>query len=148
MPTVRAEEIDTVEGLMKQGAEISVLEQMTRGWAKGTKKFKKEILQEHCDPETREVGEAEASEMRELRWEESLSRALESLGRSEDTLRNSPKGALWKVALARHLRERYLAPYRWIASNLHMGRPSSVQSLVSRHRAGPSDKEWEKLPES
>jgi len=83
--------------------------------------------------------------MREPRWEEGLSRALESLGRSEENLRISPKGASWKVALARHLRERYLAPHRWIASNLHMGKPSSVQSLVSRHRAGHVDKEWEKL---
>jgi len=46
----------------------------------------------------------------------------------------SRKGADWKVALARHLRERHLTPYRWNATNLKMGAPSYVQSLVCLNR--------------
>ena len=57
-------------------------------------------------------------------------------------LLSSWKGEGWKVDLARYLREVHLAPYRWIAKNLHMGAPSYVQSLVSRHRRKTASKEW------
>jgi REP element-mobilizing transposase RayT len=45
------------------------------------------------------------------------------------------------------LRERYLAPNRWIAERLHMGAVSTVQSLISRHRenGGGSDSNWRKV---
>ena len=84
--------------------------------------------------ECRKVVEAEASEIREPRWERGLAGALKLLARSESDLLDSRKGAEWKVATARFLRERYLAPHRWIADRLNMGGAGSVQTLVSRHR--------------
>ncbi len=61
------------------------------------------------------VTEAEAAEMREPRWERATVELLKLLGRSEGDLSNAAKGADWKVALARLLRERYLTPNRRIA---------------------------------
>lgn len=121
-------------------------ESMCRGWIKGTKDFRKAVLDDLKDETTRLVTEAEAAEMREPRWERATSKLMESIGRNEADLIHSPKGIDWKVAMARFLRERYLAPNQWIAGRLHMGRVSTVQSLVSRHRAKKTDDPyWRKL---
>ena len=120
-------------------------ENMTRGWAKGTKDFRKAVLEDLKDEQIGRVVEAEASEMREPRWERGLTEALGVLSRDSEALASSRKGEGWKVDLARYLREVYLTPYRWIAENLSMGSPSYVQSLVSRHRCDKASKEWIKL---
>jgi hypothetical protein len=92
------------------------------------------VLEDLSDTQIQRVVELDASEMREPRWERAVVGALECLGRSDLDLSSEAKSAEWKVALARHLRERYLTPNRWIAERLKMGATSSVQSLVSRHR--------------
>lgn len=122
-------------------------DQMCRGWAKGTKDFKKAILGDTKVGIDQKVVESEAWEIREPRWERGLSKILKALGRSEEDLVTSRKGAEWKVATARLLRERYLAPHRWLAERLRMGGAGSVQSLVSRHRrtTKDSDDDWKKL---
>lgn len=122
-------------------------EKMCRGWVKGTKDFHKTVLDELKDETARRVTESEAAEMREPRWERAVADMLRRLGRGEGELADSPKGALWKVAMARLLREHYLAPNAWIAQRLHMGRVSTVQSAVSRHRTTirKTDPDWKKL---
>jgi hypothetical protein len=70
---------------------------------------------------------------------------LKALGRKEAELQTSKKSAAWKVALARHLRERLLVPNSWLAAQLRMGTPQSVSSRVSRHRKEPErsvDSDW------
>lgn len=122
-------------------------ENMCRGWAKGTKAFRKALLKDEGDGTERKIVEAEASEMWEPRWERALSDALACLGRSEAELSAGKKGEPWKVAVARHLRERCLAPHRWIARrNMRMGRVATAQSAVSRFRTrgGPAKEHWEK----
>ena len=109
-------------------------ENMVRGWVKGSRDFKQAVLKDLSDAQIQKVVEFDAAEMREPRWERAVIRALESLGRTDSELRTEAKGAEWKVAVARHLRERCLTPNRWIAERLNMGATSSVQSLVSRHR--------------
>ena len=121
-------------------------ETMSQGWAKGGKDFKKAVLEDLRDEQVQQVVESEASEMREVRWEEGLVRALHCLGKSERDLGLGRKSEPWKVSVARYLRERYLAPHRWIAERLQMGAASSVQSVVSRYRRSDIDKEnWGKL---
>ena len=139
--------VEGMKWLSKDEAEQKRLdfENMCRGWAKGTREFKEALLKDEGDGTERVIVEAEASEMREPRWERALSDALACLGRSEDELSAGKKGEAWKVAVARHLRERCLAPHRWIAENMGMGSPSYVQSLVSRHRRGASERNWEML---
>jgi REP element-mobilizing transposase RayT len=111
-------------------------ERMCRGWVKGTKDFRRAVLADMNSGSGPRVTEAEAAEMREPRWEGAVLDLLKRLDRSEEDLASSPKGAPWKVAMARLLRERYLAPNAWIAKRLHMGQVSSVQSIVSKHRRG------------
>jgi len=120
-------------------------EKMTRGWVKGTTDFKKSILDDLKDEQMQKVVESEASEMREPRWERALGEALSVLGRGDSELSSCRKGEDWKVDIARHLRERYLTPYRWIVEHLNMGAPSYAQSLVSRRRKQKSSKEWKTL---
>jgi REP element-mobilizing transposase RayT len=122
-------------------------DEMCSGWAKGSKAFKKAVLADQKDTALRKVVEAEASETREPRWEAGLSKALGLLDRGESDLSDSRKGAEWKVATARWLRERYLAPHRWIAARLNMGGAGSVQTLVSRHRRESENQSssWEVL---
>jgi putative transposase len=120
-------------------------EQMTRGWAKGSKGFRKAVLEDLGDGTRRVVVEAEAAEVRELDWERALARGLALLSQEERALCLSAKGVPWKVALARYLRERHLVPYRWIAENLKMGAVSYVQSLVSHHRKQQGCPYWSKL---
>ncbi|NBB80650.1 MAG: transposase [Verrucomicrobia bacterium] len=122
-------------------------ERMCRGWVKGTRDFRKAVLADLKSDAGRRVTEAEAAEMREPRWERAVSNLLERLDRSEEELAQSPKGAPWKVAMARLLRERYLTPNSWIAERLHMGKVSTVQSAVSRHRSGSGvdPKSWEEV---
>ena len=51
-------------------------ENMTQGWAKGTKEFRKAVLDDLMDEQVFRVVEGEASEMREPRWERGLREAL------------------------------------------------------------------------
>ena len=120
-------------------------ERMSRGWVKGTKDFKRAVLDDLNDEQIQRVVEAEASEMREPRWEGTLREALCVINHEAKDLLSGPKGQGWKVDLARYLREAHLAPYRWIAENLHMGAPSYVQSLVSRHRKKIASDKWNSL---
>ncbi len=127
---------DYLEWLSEEEPERKRLgfETMSHGWAKGTKAFKKAVSEDLKDEELRKIVEAEASELREPRWERSLAHGLEQLGRGEPELRESRKGERWKVALARWLRETHLVPNGWIAERLCMGTGDGVSSLISRHR--------------
>ena len=148
-PKGRALYRDYLEWLSADDPERKRLgfEKMSRGWAKGCNAFKKAVLRDLEAGDQRSIVEAEASEMREPRWENGLKQALRLLGKGESDLLSGRKGADWKVALARHLRERYLAPHKWIAQRLSMGQVSSVNSLVSRHRKlkSDSDPDWGEL---
>ena len=120
-------------------------DRMTHGWLKGTNEFKSSVLEKLKEEKSERVVESEASEMREPVWSKTLGKALVILGRNESELSECRKGEGWKVDVARYLREQHLTPYRWIAKNLHMGAPSYVQSLVSRHRREKASNEWKKL---
>ncbi len=146
-PAGRRRYRDYLEWLSADEGERKKLgfEKMSRGWAKGSRAFKKGLLESLDDEDDRRIVEAEASELREPLWEQALGEELKVLGFARKDLKAGLKGEGWKVALARHLREAHQAPHRWIASNLQMGSPSYVQSLVSRHRTGKGCTYWRKL---
>jgi len=138
-----------LEWLQEDDAERKRLgfDRMSRGWAIGGGDFKKEVMEALEDERTVRIVEAEAAELREPRWERATRRMLRALDKTEANLCSDRKGASWKVATARMLRERYLAPHRWIADRLKMGTPSTVQSVVCRHRKAATidDDWWERL---
>jgi hypothetical protein len=75
-----------------------------------------------------------------------LSELLQSLDKGQEDLQSDRKGSNWKVALAIYLRQQHLVPHQWLADNLKMGKPSSVQSWVSHKRKDKEVMKWiEKL---
>ena len=122
-------------------------EEMCKGWAKGSKAFKQAVLDDCDDIPLKQLVESDAKEMREPFWEHRLSQSLKCLGKTPPDLKADRKGAAWKVALARHLRESHLIPNVWLAESLHMGTPNSLSSQISRHRKAnmQNDSPWELL---
>ena len=70
-------------------------ERMSRGWVKGTKDFKRAVLDDLKDEQIQRVVEAEASEMREPRWERTLREALCVINHEAKDLLSGPKGQGW-----------------------------------------------------
>ena len=116
---------------------------MCGGWAKGDAAFKKRVLSlGEGDQKEKKLVESETAEIGSYRWEECVYKLLDMLGKDMEDLRTDRKGADWKVALAIHLRKQHLVPHRWLAHNLSMGKPSSVQSWVSNKREDKGVKVW------
>ena len=70
------------------------------------------IVETILESNERSVVESEASGMREVEWDHALEAGLAVLRMNATELAHSKKGAAWKVALTRHLRERHPAPKR------------------------------------
>ena len=71
-------------------------------------------------------------ELNETRWEGIVGEELKSRKLGEADIRSSPKGAVWKVEIARRLRKETTAKNPWIAARLKMGHPNYVSNLVHR----------------
>jgi hypothetical protein len=72
--------------------------------------------------------------------ERALARGMEVLGISEEGLRQLPKGAAEKVALAWSVRQRTNVSLRWVSERLPMGDYSRVSQAVNRMRRRPGRK--------
>jgi putative transposase len=129
--------LEWVSSSEKEQQELG-FEKMTRGWAKGSKEFKKELLAGMSSERLNQSHEKDMREMKEAAWQRTVERCMGVLGKDGSDLEHEPKGALWKVAIACYLRETYLTPNAWIATHLKMGAVSSVQSWISRYRSAPS----------
>lgn len=112
-------------------------ERMCRGWALGTKQFKKDLLQtegllKEGSMQALRLEGKELQEANELQWEELLQRGLDALGKSADDIHTSLKSADWKVWLAYELKKRTSATNVWIADHLNMGVPQAVTIHTGR----------------
>ena len=124
-------------------------DRLSKGWLRGTKEFKESVIANMDDKVFGRVVEKDGAAIREARWEREVQSELERLGKRESDLAEDRKGADWKVELARNLRDHVRASNSWIATRLNMGRPSSVQSLVSRYRqVDPGAREAWPVPKS
>ncbi len=112
-------------------------DRMSRGWAHGTREFKKALLEDQQD--VRAVGsiaEADSREARELAWETALTRCVRSLGKAKTDPTTTRKAEPWKVAIATHLKATTTASNPWLARRLHMGDPDGVSRYCAECRAG------------
>jgi hypothetical protein len=108
---------------------------LSRGWALGSEGFKAALRQDHQLAADSRAWEGEgAREIREAQWESLLGKALQTLDRTEAELKDGPKSAAWKVALATFLKERTQASNPWLAGRLGFGRPGYASRLVSALR--------------
>lgn len=106
---------------------------LSHGWAIGSDGWRKTLAKEHT--RLAAAGDIPATEVRELNeavYQQLLDTLLQSAGKTDADLTAAPKGAPWKIAVARELRARVNAPHAWIARALHMGRPGSVRVYLAR----------------
>ena len=115
--------------------EADGFDSMTRGWAIGSKEWKREmaaqfdlrgLVEPMCGPE-RDALRAEL-------WHRALDAALARLGRAKSDLASDRKGAPWKVALADELRRSANCSCAWLAKELSMGKPASLRARLYQHR--------------
>ncbi len=112
-------------------------DRMSRGWAIGTRAFRKGLVQE--ERQLRSVvkrNQAEAREARELAWEALLEKALAVMKKGPKEVAAEPKAADWKVAVAALLKQRLACANAWLGVHLHMGVEYGVSRYVSEMQAG------------
>ena len=71
-------------------------------------------------------------ELNEVRWEQIVQAELKRLKKKESAIAQDPKGADWKVRIAKRLRKQTTAKNPWIAERLQMGHPNYVSNLVNK----------------
>jgi putative transposase len=112
---------------------------LTRGWAIGSKEFKSALVKDHALAENARAWEsAGAQEMRAMRWQEALAKAMVRL--PAQARKTMHKSAPWKVALATYLKTSTDVSNGWLAAKLAMGSSRYVSKHVSRLRHHPSGK--------
>jgi len=121
-------------------------EKMCRGWALGTKSFKRGLLEsegllKEGSFESLQLEGRELREANELRWENLLERMLSALEKDGNAVVSEKKSVQWKVWIADVLKRRTAATNVWIAGKLNMGAPQSVSMLTSRFRQQKQDRD-------
>ena len=114
---------------------------LSRGWAVGTREFKRTLIAEHNLVAASRAWETSgAQEVRETQWQRALEGSMQALKKSQADIARDRKGAPWKIAVAAHLKRTTQADDRWLNQRLVMGSPAAVAQYVSRLRrsGGPS----------
>lgn len=112
-------------------------ERMSRGWAHGTKAFKKALVEDQRSIKIQgKVIEAETAELRELAWEKAVGRYLSTLRQKEGDIAKSRKAAPWKVAIATRMKQISTVTNVWLAQRMRMGAPDAVSRYCSECRSG------------
>lgn len=111
---------------------------MSRGWAIGSKQFKRELAAEHRNWAARVPAiQAELQEAREAVWTELADSLLKRLRKTRADLAGGGKSADWKIAVAATMKAQTTATNRWLAEHLHMGNMYEVSRKVSAWLAQP-----------
>jgi hypothetical protein len=103
---------------------------MCRGWALGTKSFKKAVLKDNAESIDQWSG-SEFGEARELYWENVLETLLEKLGKSSEDIELDKKSASWKVMIAYYLKTHTAVTNGWLSEKLNMGAVQGVSRYIS-----------------
>ena len=120
---------------------------MCRGWALGSKKFKKALLEEvengeESEDESETVPRYDGEDLREaneLRWEMLLDKGLAAMGQDAKSILKDRKSATWKVTIAALLKQKTSATNVWITRKLNMGTADAVSRYVSEFKAKGGD---------
>ena len=110
----------------------ALAKQYCRGWFLGTPEAKKELAKDLAkgNPNVDWEG-VDLKELNALNWERIVKEELKRLKIEESTIATAPKGADWKVQIAKRLRKETTAKNPWIAERLKMGHPNYVSNLVN-----------------
>lgn len=137
----------------QQAQKEMAFEKMCRGWALGTKDFKKALIaeaKEEVDKKPRENakkvprydGES-LREANELSWELALEQCMQSLGKTADDRTKDIKSAPWKILIAVALKQKTSATNVWIARALNMGVPHAVSRYVGMFKQAGGEQKQE-----
>jgi len=108
------------------------LRDLSKGWSIGTKGWRQAIARDYADQALAPGLEAaELVTLKTLFWSQVMDEELSKLDKTRADVAAEICGAPWKIALAGKLRSKG-APYRWIASELNMGKPSSIRAYLSQ----------------
>jgi putative transposase len=119
---------------------------LSRGWALGTREFKKALVENDVvkglDRAGRESGEA-----RQLHWEGLLEKMLSFQGKGKADIAAEKKSAPWKVMIAYHLKRNTGVSNGWLSSHLGMGSSAGVSRYVSEfdRAGGPKGKVYRRM---
>jgi putative transposase len=130
-----AEYIGHLQSLARDPKEQNRLgfDRLSSDWAIGTDGWRRALAREHTHLALiPDLERAEIQELREARWNAILREILRSERKSGTDVVHEPKGARWKVRIARQLRREAGASYRWITEQLNTLQPASLRVAVSR----------------
>ncbi|MEZ5276003.1 MAG: transposase [Opitutaceae bacterium] len=107
-------------------------DQMSKGWAIGTKSFKKDLLKDHqAYAAARRLGEVDLEDAREAALQEVLDVLLRKLGQSRKNIASDGKFEKWKIAVAAAMKSRTTVSNTWLKENLGMGSIHEISRQVS-----------------
>ncbi len=111
--------------------------QFCRGWFLGEQEYREALLKQMGDKQLRPSWHGpELQAIREAEWESLVTARLRDLRKDAAAVATDPKGAAWKVAIARFMRAHSTASNPWLARRLNMGHPSRVSNLVHGRAKG------------
>lgn len=103
---------------------------MSRGWALGSKEFKRTLLHDHAvADESRAWARSGARQVREERWRLTLERLLRAVPPAEKL--DHRGAAPWKIRTAVAMKRSTDADNRWLAQQLNIGSARYLAKLVS-----------------
>lgn len=109
----------------------ALTKQYCRGWFIGSKEEKKALAKDMAEkhPDVDWEG-ADLQALNEAQWDAVVCAQMRRIKQDEASLLTAPKGAAWKIEIARLLRKQTTAKNGWIAKRLNMGHPSRVSNLI------------------
>jgi hypothetical protein len=109
----------------------SLARRYCEGWAVASEEYRRDLKKMYAAlEEPAGWGGREVAELREEKWERALTALMRSAGKTKRDALRAPKGAHWKVRIARELRSHSTATNAWIAERLAMGHPTRVCNLI------------------
>ena len=103
---------------------------MCRGWALGTREFKKELATEDCADGAERFGTL-SQEARELYWERLLEQMLSYHKKTQPAIDGESKSAPWKVMIAHYMKRHTAVTNGWLSRHLNMGVLNGVSRYVA-----------------
>jgi len=103
---------------------------MSRGWALGTREFKKNLVTDDRIDGVERIGHI-SQEARELYWERLVERMLSYHDKNQQDIDSSSKSAAWKVMIAHYMKRHTAVTNGWLSQNLNMGVLHGVSRYVA-----------------
>ena len=132
----------------KAAQDEMAFDKMCRGWALGTKEFKKALIAEVAsasedeDEPSKKVARYDGATLHEanvLRWELALEQCMKRLKKTPADIMEEIKSADWKILIAAVLKCKTSATNVWIAEQLNIGVPHAVSRYVGIFKQNGTD---------